>query len=45
MNKVMPRLLRDYNLHLVNPGKPLKATSSFFVVQSGLDVYISRKKK
>ncbi|KAI6349330.1 hypothetical protein MCOR25_010676 [Pyricularia grisea] len=45
MNKVVPMLLRDYNLHLVNPGRPLKATASFFVVQSGLHVYISRKKK
>jgi hypothetical protein len=40
---VVPRLLRDYHLELVHPGRPLKESSTFFVVQEGLEVYISKK--
>ncbi|KAK3943388.1 Pisatin demethylase [Diplogelasinospora grovesii] len=43
INKVIPRLLRDYRFELAHPDKPLKAHASFFVVQDGLEVYISRK--
>ncbi|KAK4460566.1 Pisatin demethylase [Cladorrhinum samala] len=42
INKVVPRLLRDYRFELAYPGRPLKANSSFFVVQSGLEVYVRR---
>jgi len=44
MNKVLPRLLRDYELELVYPDRPLKANTTFFVVQSGLEVVIRRRK-
>ncbi|AEO60779.1 hypothetical protein MYCTH_2120753 [Thermothelomyces thermophilus ATCC 42464] len=43
INKVVPRLLRDFRIELAHPGRPLKVHASFFVVQSGLEVYISRK--
>ncbi|CAI4213403.1 unnamed protein product [Parascedosporium putredinis] len=43
INKVIPRIIRDYDLELVNPSQPLKANSTFFVVQEGLNVYIKRK--
>jgi len=42
INKVVPRLLRDYRFELVHPGRPLKAHSSFFVVQQGLEVYVRK---
>ncbi|KAH6632420.1 cytochrome P450 [Chaetomium tenue] len=42
INKVVPRLLRDYRFELAHPGRPLKANASFFVVQSGLEVRIRR---
>ncbi|KPI38564.1 Pisatin demethylase [Cyphellophora attinorum] len=44
MNKVLPQLLRRYELRLVNPGKVLGHHSSFFVVQWGLKVYLSKRK-
>ncbi|KAG4217242.1 hypothetical protein PC116_g34277, partial [Phytophthora cactorum] len=44
INKVIPRLLRDFEFELVYPGRELKAKATFFVVQEGLEVYISRKK-
>ncbi|KAI0835183.1 cytochrome P450 [Hypoxylon sp. FL0890] len=44
INKVVPRLLRDFEFELAYPGRPLKAKATFFVVQEGLEVYISRKK-
>ncbi|KAI2613415.1 cytochrome P450 [Hypoxylon sp. NC1633] len=44
INKVIPRLLRDFNFELAYPGRPLKAKATFFVVQEGLEVFISRKK-
>jgi hypothetical protein len=40
MNKVLPQLLRRYDIQLVNPGKVLEHHSSFFVVQWGLKVYM-----
>ncbi|KAK1749506.1 cytochrome P450 [Echria macrotheca] len=42
INKVVPRLLRDYRFELAHPGRPLKANASFFVVQEGLEVYVKR---
>lgn len=42
MNKVIPRLLRDYRFELAFPGRPLKANASFFVVQEGLEVHVKR---
>ncbi|KAI0141601.1 cytochrome P450 [Xylariaceae sp. FL1272] len=43
INKVCPRLLRDFDFQLVNPTCELKAKATFFVVQEGLEVYISRR--
>ncbi|KAI0115580.1 cytochrome P450 [Nemania sp. FL0031] len=43
INKVCPRLLRDFDFQLVNPTRELKAKATFFVVQEGLSVYISRR--
>jgi hypothetical protein len=43
MNKVCPRLLRDYHFELVHPERELRANATFFVVQEGLEVYISEK--
>ncbi|KAF3770258.1 cytochrome P450 [Cryphonectria parasitica EP155] len=43
INKVCPRLLRDFDFELLHPGRELEAHATFFVVQSGLEVYISKK--
>ncbi|KAI1323675.1 cytochrome P450 [Xylariaceae sp. FL0255] len=43
INKVVPRLLRDFEFRLVHPGRELKAKATFFVVQEGLEVYLSRR--
>ncbi|KAI1355867.1 cytochrome P450 [Xylaria sp. FL0043] len=43
INKVCPRLLRDFDFQLVNPTREIKAKATFFVVQEGLEVYISRR--
>ncbi|PKS10948.1 hypothetical protein jhhlp_002707 [Lomentospora prolificans] len=43
INKVIPRILRDFDLELVDPSQPLRANATFFVVQEGLDVYINRR--
>lgn len=43
LNKLLPRLLRDYRMELVHPDRPLKAKATFFVVQSGLEVSISKR--
>lgn len=40
MNKVLPQLIRRFDIQLVNPGKPLDHHSSFFVVQWGLLTYL-----
>lgn len=42
INKVIPRLLRDYRFRLAHPGRPLKAFATFFVVQEGLEVYAEK---
>lgn len=42
INKVVPRLLREYRFELAYPGRELKANASFFVVQEGLEVYVKR---
>ena len=42
INKVVPRLLRDYRFDLAYPGRALKANASFFVVQEGLEVNVKR---
>lgn len=44
MNKVLPQLLREYRFRLVHPGRPLKTSSTFFVVQEGLEVYIESRR-
>jgi cytochrome P450 len=43
MNKVLPRLLQDYHLQLVYPGRPLRSNTTFFVVQTGLEVLITKR--
>ena len=43
MNKLLPQLLRRYHLQLVNPGRPLKHNTTFFVVQKGLDVFVQKR--
>ncbi|OHE90885.1 benzoate 4-monooxygenase cytochrome P450 [Colletotrichum orchidophilum] len=43
INKVVPRLLRDFKFKLAHPGRPLRASATFFVVQSGLEVSIERR--
>jgi len=40
MNKILPQLIRRFDIQLVNPGKPLEHHSSFFVVQWGLLTYL-----
>jgi hypothetical protein len=42
INKVIPRLLRDYRFQLVHPERELKANATFFVVQEGLEVYVEK---
>jgi len=43
MNKTLPLLLREYDFELLEPGKDLQYHSTFFVVQHGLDVRISKR--
>ncbi|OIW28211.1 cytochrome P450 [Coniochaeta ligniaria NRRL 30616] len=43
INKVIPRLIRDYKFELVHPDRELKAFATFFVVQEGLEVYVEKK--
>lgn len=43
MNKTLPLLFRDYELELLEPQKDLQYHSTFFVVQHGLNVRISRR--
>ena len=45
MNKLLPQLIRDYHFELVDPKQELRHHSTFFVVQSGLKVYISSRKR
>ncbi len=43
MNKVLPQLLRRYRFRLVHPEATIKHNSTFFVVQSGLEVYVEKR--
>lgn len=43
INKVIPRLIRDYRFELAHPDRELKAFATFFVVQEGLEVYVEKK--
>lgn len=43
MNKLLPQLLRRYRFEVVHPRRPLKHRTTFFVVQTGLEVYLSRR--
>ncbi|KAK1718159.1 hypothetical protein CaCOL14_010433 [Colletotrichum acutatum] len=43
INKVAPRLFRDFKFELAHPGRPLRASATFFVVQDGLEVLIERR--
>jgi cytochrome P450 len=43
MNKMLPQILRRYRFRLVHPEAIIKHHSTFFVVQSGLEVYIEKR--
>ncbi|KAL9088007.1 MAG: hypothetical protein Q9165_006348 [Trypethelium subeluteriae] len=43
INKLLPQLLREYHFQLVHPDRPLQYHSTFFVVQSGLKVFVERR--
>jgi hypothetical protein len=43
MNKVLLQILRRYRFRLVHPEAVIKHHSTFFVVQSGLEVYIEKR--
>ncbi|KAK4508087.1 hypothetical protein PRZ48_001825 [Zasmidium cellare] len=45
MNKTLPLLFRDYEMRLLRPDEELQYHSTFFVVQSGLEVRISQRRK
>jgi cytochrome P450 len=45
MNKTLPLLFREYDFELLRPQEDLKHNSTFFVVQGGLDVKISKREK
>jgi cytochrome P450 len=45
MNKTLPLLLREYEFELLKPEEDLKYHSTFFVVQHGLEVRISKRQK
>ncbi|GIZ38882.1 hypothetical protein CKM354_000228100 [Cercospora kikuchii] len=45
MNKTLPLLFRDYEFQLLRPNEELKYHSTFFVVQEGLEVRISKRGK
>ncbi|KAF2172252.1 hypothetical protein M409DRAFT_63002 [Zasmidium cellare ATCC 36951] len=45
MNKTLPLLFRDYEMQLLRPDEELQYHSTFFVVQSGLEVRISQRRK
>lgn len=42
MNKVLIQILREYDMELVHPGRPLQYHSTFFVVQEGLEVRLQK---
>ena len=43
MNKVLIQILREYDIKLLHPGRPLKYHSTFFVVQEGLEVRLQKR--
>ena len=43
VNKTLPLLLREYEFELLEPNEPLKYHSTFFVIQSGPNVRISKR--
>jgi len=43
MNKVLIQILREYDISLAHPGRPLQYHSTFFVVQEGLEVYLQKR--
>ncbi|ETI25325.1 hypothetical protein G647_02097 [Cladophialophora carrionii CBS 160.54] len=43
MNKTLIQILREYDVTLVHPGRPLQYHSTFFVVQEGLEVYLRKR--
>lgn len=45
MNKVLIQILREYDITLVHPGRPLQYHSTFFVVQEGLEVNLRKRGK
>ncbi|KAK4555027.1 hypothetical protein LTR86_007793 [Recurvomyces mirabilis] len=45
MNKTLPLLFRDFEFELLKPHEDLKYHSTFFVVQSGLEVRISKRNR
>ncbi|OQO12642.1 hypothetical protein B0A48_02104 [Cryoendolithus antarcticus] len=45
MNKTLPLLFREYEFELLKPDEDLIHHSTFFVVQKGLDVKISKREK
>ncbi|KAL2428954.1 Cytochrome P450 monooxygenase cicH [Exophiala dermatitidis] len=44
MNKTLLMILRQFDLTLVHPGKPLSYHSTFFVVQEGLEVNVRSRR-
>lgn len=45
MNKTLPLLFREYEFELLKPQEELQYHSTFFVVQHGLNVKISKRGK
>jgi hypothetical protein len=43
MSKVLPQILRRYRFQLVHLEATIKHHSTFFVVQSGLEVYVEKR--
>lgn len=43
MNKVLIQIMREYDITLAHPGRPLEYHSTFFVVQEGLEVYLKKR--
>ncbi|TKW50967.1 Pisatin demethylase [Colletotrichum tanaceti] len=43
INKVVPRLFRDFRFELTHPGRELSANATFFVVQEGLEVFVEER--
>jgi cytochrome P450 len=43
MNRILPQLLREFEMELVDPARELQTEAVFFVIQSGLEVRINRR--